>query len=258
MLVTLHRPVERRRPGAPARDRRGAHRRWRPARPVVFPIHPRTRARLRRAPGLRRLSAGRRALHRARRLPRLPLAPERGAGAIVTDSGGVQEEASALGVPCYTFRANTERPVTLSHGTNVLLGEDPAADRRRPPLALPPTPSRDPALGRPRRRALGGRPHLRARGTGRGGSRPGARLARPRRRPPTPPGRCASRTARARRVTAPAAAPRSAGPPRARRRRRPRPRRAGVPGLTEMCSGRARPASAHCLAAATRAASSWP
>jgi UDP-N-acetylglucosamine 2-epimerase (non-hydrolysing) len=51
---------------------------------------------------------------------------EIGAGAIVTDSGGVQEEASALGVPCFTLRPNTERPVTITHGTNTLLGEEPA------------------------------------------------------------------------------------------------------------------------------------
>ena len=54
------------------------------------------------------------------------LSLQAGAGAIVTDSGGVQEEASALGVSCYTFRPNTERPITLTHGTNMLLGEDPA------------------------------------------------------------------------------------------------------------------------------------
>jgi UDP-N-acetylglucosamine 2-epimerase (non-hydrolysing) len=51
---------------------------------------------------------------------------EIGAGAIVTDSGGVQEEASALGVPCFTLRPNTERPITITQGTNTLLGEDPA------------------------------------------------------------------------------------------------------------------------------------
>ena len=45
----------------------------------------------------------------------------------MTDSGAVQEEASALGVRCHTLRALTERPVTLLHGTNVLLGDDPAA-----------------------------------------------------------------------------------------------------------------------------------
>jgi UDP-N-acetylglucosamine 2-epimerase (non-hydrolysing) len=108
--------------------------------PVVFPIHPRTRARLREAGGLRRLAgANVRCIAPAGYLDFLSL--EGAAGAIVTDSGGVQEEASALGVPCYTFRANTERPVTLTHGTNVLLGDDPALIADIEPSALPPTPS---------------------------------------------------------------------------------------------------------------------
>ena len=68
------------------------------------------------------------------------LSLQAGAGAIVTDSGGVQEEASALGIPCYTLRANTERPVTISHGTNVLLGDDPARLLRVRPSGRPPTP----------------------------------------------------------------------------------------------------------------------
>jgi UDP-N-acetylglucosamine 2-epimerase (non-hydrolysing) len=45
-----------------------------------------------------------------------------GAAAVVTDSGGVQEETTALGIPCFTLRDNTERPVTVTHGTNVVLG----------------------------------------------------------------------------------------------------------------------------------------
>jgi UDP-N-acetylglucosamine 2-epimerase (non-hydrolysing) len=72
------------------------------------------------------------------------LSLELGAGAIVTDAGSVQEEASALGIPCFTLREATECAVTLTHGTNVLLGGDPAALeavelRRRPaiPAAIP-------------------------------------------------------------------------------------------------------------------------
>ena len=94
--------------------------------PVVFPIHPRTRERLVQTDLLGVLEhAG---VHCEAPLPYLDfLGLEIGAGAIVTDSGGVQEEATALGVPCYTLRPNTERPVTITQGTNRLLGDDPAA-----------------------------------------------------------------------------------------------------------------------------------
>ena len=47
--------------------------------------------------------------------------------AVLTDSGGIQEETTYLGVPCFTLRDNTERPVTIRAGTNTLLGLDPAA-----------------------------------------------------------------------------------------------------------------------------------
>jgi UDP-N-acetylglucosamine 2-epimerase (non-hydrolysing) len=94
--------------------------------PLVFPIHPRTRSRLESTGDLDRLnSAGVRCLEPLGYLDFLSL--ETGAGAILTDSGGIQEEASALGVRCYTFRKNTERPVTITLGTNRLIGDDPAA-----------------------------------------------------------------------------------------------------------------------------------
>ena len=108
--------------------------------PVVFPIHPRTRARLAENGGLARLEdSGVACIEPVGYLDFLSL--QAGAGAIVTDSGGVQEEASALGVTCFTFRPNTERPVTLTHGTNVLLGEDPAEIAEVRPATHPPTPS---------------------------------------------------------------------------------------------------------------------
>ena len=48
----------------------------------------------------------------------------------ITDSGGVQEETTALGVPCLTVRENTERPITISEGTNILIGTSPEAIRQ--------------------------------------------------------------------------------------------------------------------------------
>jgi UDP-N-acetylglucosamine 2-epimerase (non-hydrolysing) len=91
--------------------------------PVVFPAHPRTRERL--------LHVGSAALGRIRVLDPLDylefLALEAAARVVVTDSGGVQEETTALGVPCLTYRDNTERPVTVELGTNRVVGVDPAA-----------------------------------------------------------------------------------------------------------------------------------
>jgi UDP-N-acetylglucosamine 2-epimerase (non-hydrolysing) len=105
----------------------------------VFPIHPRTRARLAEDGALSRLEdAGVSCIEPLAYLEFLSM--QAGAGAIVTDSGGVQEEASALGVSCYTFRPNTERPITLTHGTNVLLGEDAAEIAEVRPATHPPTP----------------------------------------------------------------------------------------------------------------------
>src|SRR4051794_10953658 len=108
--------------------------------PVVFPIHPRTRAALADDGGLGRLErAGVKCIEPVGYLEFLSL--QAGAGAIVTDSGGVQEESSALGVSCFTFRPNTEQPVTLTHGTNVLLGDDPAELAEVRSATHPPTPS---------------------------------------------------------------------------------------------------------------------
>jgi UDP-N-acetylglucosamine 2-epimerase (non-hydrolysing) len=128
VLVTFHRPGNVDRPDRLAHI--GAELVALASRvPVVFPVHPRTRARLESSGDLRVLEdAGVRCIDPVGYLDFLSL--QASAGAILTDSGGVQEEAAALGVPCFTFRPNTERPVTLTHGTNVLLGEDPAAIRR--------------------------------------------------------------------------------------------------------------------------------
>jgi UDP-N-acetylglucosamine 2-epimerase (non-hydrolysing) len=85
-------------------------------RPVVFPAHPRTRLRLE-AAGLRMDRV--RLLEPVSYLEMLDLVEH--AFAVVTDSGGLQEETTALGVPCLTVRPNTERPITVSEGTNRLV-----------------------------------------------------------------------------------------------------------------------------------------
>ena len=91
--------------------------------PVLFPVHPRTRARLAALNG-----SGPKRVQLAPPLPYTQfLSLQSGAAAIVTDSGGIQEESTALGVRCFTLRDNTERPVTVTHGTNEILGLDPAA-----------------------------------------------------------------------------------------------------------------------------------
>lgn len=124
-VVTLHRPSNVDAPDALARmvDVMVA---VQERLPVVFPVHPRTRSRLAEAGLLTRLEA----------LPDVRLTEPLGyleflglmAGArlVLTDSGGVQEETTILGVPCLTVRENTERPVTITHGTNRLVGTEPA------------------------------------------------------------------------------------------------------------------------------------
>jgi len=89
--------------------------------PLLFPVHPRTRQQLQKLGWIARLEA-----------QRVRLTPPLGylefiklmmhARVILTDSGGIQEESTVLGVPCITVRANTERPITISEGTNILAG----------------------------------------------------------------------------------------------------------------------------------------
>jgi len=90
--------------------------------PVVFPVHPRTRKMMESVdsdhPGLLLTDP-------LGYLDFLSLLAD--AGAVLTDSGGIQEETTYLGIPCFTLRDNTERPITVTAGTNTLLGLDPAA-----------------------------------------------------------------------------------------------------------------------------------
>jgi UDP-N-acetylglucosamine 2-epimerase (non-hydrolysing) len=108
--------------------------------PLVFPVHPRTRHRL-----TGRLPEGITLVDPVGYLDFVAL--EADARLVLTDSGGVQEETTVLGVPCLTVRDNTERPITIEQGTNQLVGCDPerivavaravlrdGVERRRPPL----------------------------------------------------------------------------------------------------------------------------
>jgi UDP-N-acetylglucosamine 2-epimerase (non-hydrolysing) len=88
--------------------------------PVIFPVHPRTRVRL-----SEQVAAGPQ-LHLTSPLGYLEfLGLQQRATLVVTDSGGIQEETTFLGVPCLTVRDNTERPITVTHGTNRLVGRSP-------------------------------------------------------------------------------------------------------------------------------------
>jgi UDP-N-acetylglucosamine 2-epimerase (non-hydrolysing) len=114
--------------------------------PILFPVHPRTRPRL-----LESTTAA--ALVEEGRLRLLdPLGYLEFVGLVdasrlvLTDSGGIQEETTILGVPCLTLRENTERPVTVTHGTNQVVGTEPSRilqgwrqlETRRGAAAIPP------------------------------------------------------------------------------------------------------------------------
>ena len=119
VVVTLHRPSNVDEPGR-LRTLAAALRAIANERPVVFPIHPRTRQRLESAG----ISLGDViALEPVSYLEMLDLMLA--AYAVITDSGGLQEETTALGVPCLTVREITERPITITEGTN-RLAPDPA------------------------------------------------------------------------------------------------------------------------------------
>ena len=127
-VLTLHRPAN---VDAPASFSRILNRLEPLARefPIVFPIHPRTARRI----AENGLEAEAAFLRRTDPLGYLDfLAMMDHAAFLLTDSGGIQEEATVLGVPCFTLRDNTERPVTIEQGTNTLVG----ADARELPAAF--------------------------------------------------------------------------------------------------------------------------
>ena len=91
--------------------------------PLVFALHPRTRGNIQRF-GLNELVAGKRIVVLPPQGYLEMLGLMTGATLVLTDSGGMQEETTALGVPCLTLRENTERPITIEQGTNTLVGRD--------------------------------------------------------------------------------------------------------------------------------------
>ena len=110
--------------------------------PIVFPVHPRTAGRLEASGDARLLEdAGVRIVGPVGYLDFVGLQAE--AAYVLTDSGGVQEETSALGVRCFTLRETTERPVTVDLGTNTVLGADPRRIAKIPSLLAEPHESQD-------------------------------------------------------------------------------------------------------------------
>ncbi len=126
-VVTLHRPSNVDHAETLA-DLLGVLREISSRLPLIFALHPRTRSNIERF-GLNHLLES----------PRIAVLPPQGylemlglmggARMVLTDSGGLQEETTALGVPCLTLRENTERPITISEGTNTLVGRDVSAIR---------------------------------------------------------------------------------------------------------------------------------
>lgn len=120
-VVTLHRPSNVDNPETMARIA-GALKEIATGLPLIFTVHPRTRTMLDKSgidlgPNITRVG------------PQAYMAflnLWKDAAVVLTDSGGLQEETTALGVPCITIRENTERPVTIDEGSNVLVGTDPA------------------------------------------------------------------------------------------------------------------------------------
>jgi UDP-N-acetylglucosamine 2-epimerase (non-hydrolysing) len=123
-VLTLHRPSNVDDPGV-LRGLIGAIGEIQRQVPVVFPAHPRTRKRFEQFGLAAEVAA----------LPRLRVCEPLGyleflglssaAALVLTDSGGLQEETTALGIPCLTLRGNTERPVTVTEGTNTVVGVNP-------------------------------------------------------------------------------------------------------------------------------------
>ena len=139
-VVTLHRPANVDRPEKLA-ELVAALASVQAGLPLVFPVHPRTAAQLA-ATGLRAPleASGVRLMEPVSYVPFMSLVL--GAAAVITDSGGIQEETTYLGIPCLTLRENTERPITIEQGTNRLVTPASLLASLRESLASGGTPSR--------------------------------------------------------------------------------------------------------------------
>jgi UDP-N-acetylglucosamine 2-epimerase (non-hydrolysing) len=139
-LVTLHRPSNVDDPELFA-GLMGSIAKLAAAMPVVYPVHPRAR------PALDALGTPTGVLDIAPVGYLDSIALQASAALVLTDSGGLQEETTVLGVPCLTLRTTTERPITIDEGTNELVGVDPARiDAAVSRILAAPPPPRRPAL----------------------------------------------------------------------------------------------------------------
>jgi UDP-N-acetylglucosamine 2-epimerase (non-hydrolysing) len=142
-VLTLHRPSNVDRPdvlGPLLLALQGLEREM----PIVFPVHPRTRKAL--DPGVMARMPGLRVIEPLGYFDFMKLVAN--SRLVLTDSGGIQEETTVLGVPCLTLRENTERPATVAEGTNVLVGSNPESIGRayRELLSSPRRPSGVPEM----------------------------------------------------------------------------------------------------------------
>jgi UDP-N-acetylglucosamine 2-epimerase (non-hydrolysing) len=153
-VVTLHRPANVDDPGV-LMDFLDAFQAVARHLPVVFPLHPRVRQRLRRQGYPFPAGGDSGELLRRKGVAYVDalgyfdfIALASRARLVMTDSGGVQEETTALGVPCLTVRDSTERPATVVHGTNRVIGTEPRriVEEALTTLGQPPPPARRPPL----------------------------------------------------------------------------------------------------------------
>ena len=135
-LLTLHRPVECRYCVIHSSGFLRALEAIAAKLPIVFPVHPRTRKTIAEL-GLSDRVESIKDLRLIEPLGYLDfLNLSSGARLVLTDSGGIQEETTALGIPCLTLRENTERPITVEMGTNVIVGTDTTKIIREATAAL--------------------------------------------------------------------------------------------------------------------------